>query len=148
MLNGDCLQWLPLLETIGEKVDLIVTSPPYWDVANYHYDQWLRLWMLGGHEHPVKSNGPSEGKFAGKTHYRHLIRESFKLSSRLLRPDGTVYVRTDKRPFTYEVTMAALRAAFPQKQIEISERPFQKQTQTALYGDKSIKPGEIDIVLR
>ena len=30
-----------------DQFDLLFTSPPYWNVTNYNYDQWLRLWMLG-----------------------------------------------------------------------------------------------------
>ncbi len=30
-----------------ECVDMILTSPPYFDVQTYAYDNWLRLWFLG-----------------------------------------------------------------------------------------------------
>lgn len=30
------------------KVDLTITSPPYFGMATYLSDQWLRLWFLGG----------------------------------------------------------------------------------------------------
>ncbi len=38
--------------SLHEKVALIVTSPPYLDTTDYIEDQWLRLWFLGGAEHP------------------------------------------------------------------------------------------------
>jgi len=37
---------------LHEKVSLVVTSPPYLDTTDYIEDQWLRLWFLGGPEHP------------------------------------------------------------------------------------------------
>ena len=33
---------------ISAKRTLFFTSPPYYGVTNYFYDQWLRFWLLGG----------------------------------------------------------------------------------------------------
>jgi len=33
--------------SLKKKVDLIVTSPPYFDKQTYAWDNWLRLWFLG-----------------------------------------------------------------------------------------------------
>jgi hypothetical protein len=35
------------------RFSLLFTSPPYYGITNYHYDQWLRLWMLGGANRPT-----------------------------------------------------------------------------------------------
>jgi len=32
---------------LNERVDLIITSPPYLDAHTYAWDNWLRLWFLG-----------------------------------------------------------------------------------------------------
>ena len=37
-------------------IDWVVTSPPYFGMGTYEVDQWLRLWFLGGPEHPVYRN--------------------------------------------------------------------------------------------
>jgi DNA methylase len=37
-------------------IDWVVTSPPYLGMDTYEVDQWLRLWFLGGPEHPVYRN--------------------------------------------------------------------------------------------
>ncbi|HYQ92121.1 MAG TPA: hypothetical protein VES89_08615, partial [Candidatus Competibacteraceae bacterium] len=37
-------------------IDWVVTSPPYLGMATYEVDQWLRLWFLGGPDHPVYRN--------------------------------------------------------------------------------------------
>ncbi|XHL98491.1 MAG: hypothetical protein P7H58_11360 [Microcoleus anatoxicus] len=58
MLLGDSTS---LIGDLAEKVysgsqsrfNLLFTSPPYFGITNYHYDQWLRLWMLGGTERPT-----------------------------------------------------------------------------------------------
>lgn len=65
----------------------------------------------------------------------------------LLKRRARVYVRTDRREFTHDTTVAALRAAFPGRKIREIDRPFEKPTQTHLFGDRSKKTGEIDLVL-
>ena len=69
-------------------------------------------------------------------------------SARLMANDAVIYVRTDAREFTRTVTVEALQNAFPGKKMTVRRRPFKNSTQTALFGDKNKKPGEIDIVLR
>lgn len=127
---------------------LLFTSPPYHSVTNYHYDQWLRLWMLGGPPQPVYSYGDSCNRFESQIAYRDLLQQTFDESARALAADSTVYVRTDARSFTRETTIEVLRNAFPGKSMEVVERPFHRQTQTALFGDSSTKPGEVDLILR
>ena len=60
---------------------------------------------------------------------------------------ATIYVRTDAREFTKNTTIEVLRKCFPDKQEQIIARPFESETQTELFGDKTGKPGEMDIIL-
>ena len=49
-----------------ESVDLIVTSPPYFDKQTYAWDNWLRLWLLGYDYRDVRQKlfqSGSQGKF-------------------------------------------------------------------------------------
>jgi hypothetical protein len=94
---------------------LLLTSPPYWGVTNYYYDQWLRLWLLGGRPDPRRSGELNKGKFEHPIAYRTLLERVFGGCAKLLKKDAVVYVRTDHRPETYEVTRAVLKATFPQK---------------------------------
>ena len=48
VVEGDVRRAGTLLRSYKEKVKLIITSPPYLDITDYHEDQWLRLWFLGG----------------------------------------------------------------------------------------------------
>jgi hypothetical protein len=41
-------------------VKLVITSPPYLDITDYHEDQWLRLWFLGGPSKPVTGQGKDD----------------------------------------------------------------------------------------
>lgn len=127
--------------------DLLFTSPPYFAVTNYFYDQWLRLWMLGAPEVPTRTGQPWEQRFEGKAEYRQLLSSVFSACAEALAPNAVVYVRTDARQFTFETTHDILLESFPGKRLIVLGRPYSKATQTALYGDKAQKPGERDIVL-
>jgi len=126
---------------------LLFTSPPYFGVTNYYQDQWLRLWMLGGESHPSSTGERWKGRFECKENYTELLRTVFTNCASLMTDNAIVYVRTDAREFTKETTIEILRQVFPQKKMEILAKPLKKETQTALYGDKSQKPGETDIIL-
>lgn len=55
------------LQMDDESVDLIVTSPPYFNMQTYAWDNWLRLWFLGYSFKEVRSRlfqSQSEEKFA------------------------------------------------------------------------------------
>jgi hypothetical protein len=43
-------------EHLPGLIDWVVTSPPYYGMRTYEVDQWLRLWFIGGPEHPVYTN--------------------------------------------------------------------------------------------
>ena len=66
-----------------------------------------------------------------------------------MKKKSTIYVRTDKREYTYNSTLNILIKHFPKHSVQIIEKPLNKdtKTQTKLYGDKTMKPGEVDIIL-
>jgi len=129
-----------------KRFDLLFTSPPYYSVTHYHNDQWLRLWMLGGIERPTAMQGIWQGRFESQPAYRMLLQIVFRSCAAIMSRKATIYIRTDARAFTFETTMECLRDAFPKKTFRTEMQPFRKRTQTALFGDKSEKPGEIDIL--
>jgi DNA modification methylase len=137
------------LNSNGVKaVKLLLTSPPYCGITNYHYDQWLRLWLLGGRPAPSAPVGPNQGKFVDREKYAALLRNVFTDSAKLLSNDAVIYIRTDSRPVTLNATIDALRAAFPNKTMRTRKKPFLNPTQTTLFGGESNEDGEIDIVLK
>lgn len=153
MRRGDCVQ---VLRRIRHEIEagtrrrfgLLFTSPPYCGVTNYHYDQWLRLWLLGGPSCPARAKGRWRRKFESHGDYVQLIDEAFEASSQVMTRNAVVYVRTDAREFTLDTTVGALRRHFPKHRLRLVRRPLKSQTQTALFGDRTPKPGEVDIVLR
>lgn len=145
-----------IITRIGAKVEqgkqrpfnLLFTSPPYREITDYHYDQWLRLWMLGGPAWANRTGKQWQGRFSSAVGYRELLKLVFSGCADLLSANAYLYVRTDARPFTFETTRSVLQETFPEKCIKIIKRPYSKSTQTALFGDDSKKPGEIDLILR
>lgn len=129
------------------RFDLLFTSPPYYNVTSYHYDQWLRLWMLGHDPRPSKTGGDWQDGFWSQPEYRMLLKSVFTKCAAVMKPEAKVLVRTDAREFTRSVTTEILQSVFPDKELKIIESPLSKGSQTALFGDKTKKPGEIDLLL-
>ena len=144
---SDSTEYLSKQPIRKNKYNLLFTSPPYSGVTDYFYDQWLRLWMLGGVAKQQKQQDKNKSSFSDKEHYESLIHNVFKKAKRSLTDTASIYVRTDARKFTQEATIKILSDLFPEKNMEVIHRPYTKRTQTALHGDNRQKPGEIDIIL-
>jgi hypothetical protein len=126
---------------------LLFTSPPYLGITNYHYDQWLRLWLLGGPERPASLGDKHRGKFTHPGHYRDLLFEVFSNAAKLLAEDATIYIRTDKRRRTAAITRSVLKNIFPNHRMRERQRPLRNGSQTRLFGNGEPGAGEIDLVL-
>ena len=130
---------------------LLITSPPYHNVTNYYYDQWLRVWMLGGPERPSAAVGNRYGgKFSNRDQYRLLLDQVFAKSRPLLAEDAVLCVRTDRREATYQNTRAALEGNFPDKRITETPLPAAPEHQTKAYsrgGAPKQANCEIDFIL-
>lgn len=131
------------------EFSLLFTSPPYYSITDYHADQWLRLWLLGGSETPKFLKEKHKGRFIDKERYYNLLDNVFGLSSTVMKDRSTIYVRTDKRDFTFSSTIETLQKHFPKHKTKIIDKPLKPdtKTQTKLYGDKTLKPGEVDIIM-
>lgn len=77
---------------LRRKVKLIVTSPPYLDTTDYHEDQWLRLWFLGGATRPSSAPG-SDDRHLRADHYWKFLAEAWAGSAALLQPHSFIVVR-------------------------------------------------------
>lgn len=140
-----------LIDGLIPRANLLFTSPPYHAVTNYHYDQWLRLWLLGGPPNALRNGNGCGGKFEAREGYRKLLERVFTQAARLLKEDATIYVRTDSREFTYRTTLAILRTVFPYKQVAEIRQPMLRPSQTRLFGGRGTPAetnGEADLILR
>jgi hypothetical protein len=151
-LLGDSIEILPELNKeirrrSRKPFDAVFTSPPYCGVTNYQYDQWLRLWFLGESPHPTAANADWRGRFESRDNYQRLIETVFSGAAESLAHRGVWYVRTDARAFTLDTTLEVLRRLYPRRKIRAVSRPYRRLTQTALFGDTSQKPGEVDLII-
>jgi len=148
ILFGDSTKMLPgLAKRNEEKFSLLFTSPPYYSLTDYHVDQWLRLWMLGGKGNTKSLNEKYKNRFNNKNDYSNLLDMVFNNCSKMMKNKSTIYVRTDVRQFTYETTLKALIKNFPNHQMNTIQAPVNTKTQTDILGNRSSKKGEIDIIL-
>lgn len=130
------------------KFSLLFTSPPYCSVTDYHNDQWLRLWLLGGPQVPQTiTNEKHRGRFSSKVDYHNLIDSVFGQCSEIMKRNSTIYVRTDTRDFTYDTTKEILKLYFPDHNLRTRKNSYDTRTQTEIMGNKSSEDGEIDIIL-
>ncbi|ADL12440.1 DNA methyltransferase [Acetohalobium arabaticum] len=146
---GDSTVILPeIVDDNNRKFSLLLTSPPYYGVTDYFIDQWLRLWMLGGSAKPNYSSDKHKGRFSSKENYYNLLDTVFSNASKVMKEKSAIYVRTDTREFTFKTTVNILKKNFPDHQMKIEGKPYNSRTQTEIFGQKSNKPGEMDIVLK
>ena len=117
-----------------QKAKLLLTSPPYHNVTNYYYDQWIRLWLLGSPPQPAGVSETFGGKFCNLNNYRTLLLSIFNSARPLLLDDSVIYVRTGNQRTTLETTIATLQAAFPNKSVCLKARPIREDRKTAPYG--------------
>ena len=148
MRLGDSRDQLKVMRRKSEgSARLLLTSPPYLGVTNYFYDQWLRLWLLGGEPTDSRVGGAVRGKFEHTDHYRSLLSAVFSASRPLLKQDATIYVRTDSRQQTLAITSEVLATVFPEWAIEVRARPMEGVSQTRLFRGDTRKEGDVDLVL-
>jgi len=65
----------------------------------------------------------------------------------MMKKNATVYIRTDARDFTLNTTKNILKKYFPDYIMRVNDRPVKKRTQTEIIGNRSLKKGEVDIIL-
>ena len=137
-----------IAKTRGTKASLLFTSPPYKGVVDYHADQWLRLWLLGGPDSPKSLREKNKGRFNSQADYRAMLRAVFSKCAGMMAKNGAVYVRTDMRKFTHDCTLETLREFFPKHKIR-EEKSYAQNSQTRLFANTSSlpKPGEVDIIM-
>ncbi|MDB6025276.1 MAG: methylase, partial [Verrucomicrobiales bacterium] len=74
------------------KISMVITSPPYLDTTNFEEDQWLRLWFLGGPEHPnVRLNG--DDRHLAEEKYWEFLTEAWAGVGPLLKKNAHLVVR-------------------------------------------------------
>ena len=134
-----------LMKRPKEHFNLLFTSPPYCGVTDYRQDSWIRLWMLN--EGPALPDWKKDKRSVRHELYRKMINDVLTKSSKLLIPRGVVWVRTDARDFTKNVTLDAVRKIWPNRKICMRIDVPRRGTQTEHFRNLSGKLGEVDLVI-
>lgn len=129
------------------KYSLLFTSPPYCSVVDYHVEQWLRLWLLKeGTDKPQTNQDKYKGRFNSKDDYRELLDSVFGACAEVMHKKSTIFVRTDVRDFTQNLTIEILQKHFPKHKMTKVESEVLTRNQTEIFGNKS-KKKEVDLLL-
>jgi len=92
-------------------VDCIITSPPYLDVTSYEEDQWLRLWFLGGADHPrTRTLGQDDRHTAARTYWSFLC-DVWRSIRPLLAKKATFICRIGARNMSVDVLAESVSAS-------------------------------------
>ena len=121
----------------------MLTSPPYRGVTNYRADNWLRLWAL--REGSCRPDWRTDQKFENAERYEETLSACFGETLKRTAANAVWCVRADARQRTREVVVRVLNRLLPEHQLRERPAPYKMATQTALYGDKTQKPGEVDL---
>jgi len=134
--------------TASKKIDLLFTSPPYYGVTNYHVDQWLRLWLLGGADKPSILSEKYKNRFNSMQDYENLLDFVFGECAKSMSDKGNIYVRTDYRKFTLETTKKTLKKHFPNHKMSEIFDSCTKKSQTEFLNNTTRKVCEVDFILQ
>jgi DNA modification methylase len=81
-----------MLRPYRGRVKLVITSPPYLDITDYHEDQWLRLWLLGGPGKPIAGTGKDD-RHRRIGAYWQFLREAWAGVAPLLHDSAQIVIR-------------------------------------------------------
>jgi hypothetical protein len=118
VVEGDARRAAVLLRPYRERVKLIVTSPPYLDITDYHEDQWLRLWFLGGPTKPVTRQGKDDRHRSSESYWQFMT-EAWRGIVPLLKDNAQVVIRIGGTRLGQDELQSGLR-----KSLNASGRSF------------------------
>lgn len=143
IIQGDAAKILPFFQE--KRFSLLFTSPPYFGITNYRQDSWIRLWMLG--EGPPLPDWKKDKTTARQEVYRQMLNDVFFEASKLLKPYSVIWIRTDAREFTKNITLKIIRKFWPNRKLFMRYDCSRNGTQTAHLGNMSPKSKEVDFLI-
>ncbi len=145
--SASFLDAMPLPPSRSGKFKLLLTSPPYHNMVNYHKDQWLRLWLLGGEPYPQEGSHKHKKRFSNKDIYKSLLESVFGKCATMMDDNSVIVVRTSARPHTDKITRDVLCKNFPRHKVWTTSS-IAHQTQSALFNKNITQASrERDLIL-
>ncbi len=118
------------------RVNLVVTSPPYFDTTDYAEDQWLRLWFLGGASKPEFRKNRDD-RHTQVEEYWAFLDAAWKGLASLMNDRATIVIRIGGTKFTKEQLYEKLRSGLEKNLAGFTVKPLHDGITT------SIRPREI-----
>jgi len=127
------------------SVDLIVTSPPYFNIQTYAYDNWLRLWFL---DYTIKEVNNMIVQTGSKKRYTEFMKESLSEMNRVLKKGKNAFivvgdVRLGKRKELIKtaefIRPLAEEVGFKTEAIILDNIPNKKKVLTYLDDNRGVK---------
>lgn len=117
------------LRSLRKQVQLVVTSPPYFDVTNFEEDQWLRLWFLGNAPHPTYRQVSKDDRYEVHDEYWRFLSEVWAGMKPLMKNDAVFVCRLGATGMKQREISAGLNAsikkAFPR--AEALRKPLRSE---------------------
>ena len=110
IVEGDVRRAGSLLRSYKARVKLVITSPPYLDITDYHEDQWLRLWFLGGATKPASGQGKDD-RHRHVESYWQFLNESWAGIAPLLQDKAQIVIRIGGTRLSGDELSAGLSAS-------------------------------------
>lgn len=119
--NCDARDVAKVFPELRGQVNLVVTSPPYFDTTDYSEDQWLRLWFLGGAPRPeLRKN--KDDRHTRVDEYWTFLDAAWDGLAPLLDHRATIVIRIGGMKLSKEELSEGLRdglvRALPQHRVE------------------------------
>lgn len=118
------------------QVDLVVTSPPYFDTTDYAEDQWLRLWFLGGSPKPELRKNPDD-RHKRVEDYWTFLDAAWRGLAPLMNDRATIVIRIGGAKFEKEELNERLWGGLSRGLARYAVKPLHEGVTT------SIQPREI-----
>ncbi|MCS7117401.1 MAG: DNA methyltransferase [Thaumarchaeota archaeon] len=138
--TNDDARTLPLPD---ESVDLILTSPPYFNMQTYAWDNWLRLWFLG---HDYREVAKRLFHTDSVSRFLRFSEEFLREFQRVLKPGGSCFLvlgvvklRGNTVNMAELMLRVAYRTGFEPVRIITDEIPKEKKYLMYLDGEQGVK---------
>lgn len=123
----------------GESIQLVVTSPPFLDVVDYHRDNWLRCWFNG-----IDTAGVNIWQLRSPALWQSKMTEVFRELERILQPGGYIAFEVGEvcggKVLLEELALpAALTAGLIPEMVVVNSQAFTKTAHC--WGVDNLKKG-------